>query len=155
VLAFIGAWGCKVVAEHSRQLRSEEMTNRSGHASWSPSGIDPPLVNEDYVREKLANAVDALATGDGSLQQRLLSAALATATLRPADFVDDESSAEFAAIREMLTRHEPRAGEGRIRATLARLSDDEARSLAQVFFELDAHYRPLWFFVDRSIREPQ
>jgi hypothetical protein len=145
--------GVGSAAEERHHLRSEEMRNRKEHATWSPSATDLPLVNEDYVREKLLKAVDALATGTGAVQQRLLSAALAMSTLRPTDFVDDESRAQFAAIREMLTRHEPRAGEGRIRATLARLSDDEARSVAQLIVELDAHYRPLWFFAERSIRD--
>jgi hypothetical protein len=114
--------------------------------------VDAPVITEDYVREKLAQAVDALAIGAGPLHQRLFLAALATSTLQPRDFVDDESRAGFGAIREMLTRHEARANEGRVGATLARMSDDEARSVAKRILELDAHYRSLSFFAGKSIR---
>lgn len=99
------------------------------------------LVTEDYIREKLAQAVHALATSDGPLSERLFSASLATSTLRPRDFVDEEGRTEFGAIREMLTRHEALASEGRVRATLARMSGAEARAVAERIFDLDARYR--------------
>jgi hypothetical protein len=102
-----------------------------------------PVFTEDYVRERLARAVHALATADGPLPARLFSASLATSTLDARDFVDEESRAEFGAIREMLTRHEASANEGRVRATLARMSDAEARAVAERILELDAHFRPL------------
>ena len=88
------------------------------------------VITEDYVRERLARAVHALATADGPLSERLFSASLATSTLHPRDFVNEESRAEFGAIREMLTRHEPLASEGRVRATLDRMSNAEARAVA-------------------------
>lgn len=116
--------------------------------------MDPPVITEEYVREKLAQAVHALATSTEPLHQRLFLAALATSTLQPRDFVDDRSRAGFGAIREMLTRHEALADEGRVGATLARMSDDEARSVAQRILELDAHYRPLSFFAGKSVRDP-
>jgi hypothetical protein len=103
---------------------------------------DTGIVTDAYVRERLAEAVHALATSDGPLPERLFSASLATSTLQPQDFADPEGRADFGAIREMLTRREARANEGRVRATLARMSDAEARALAELIFELDAHYRP-------------
>jgi DnaJ-domain-containing protein 1 len=114
---------------------------------------ESPVITEDYVRERLAQAVHALATGTEPLRRRLFLAALATSTLQPRDFVDEESRAAFGAFREMLTRHEARADEGRVGATLARMSDDEARSVARRLLELDAHYRPLSFFAGKSIRD--
>lgn len=102
---------------------------------------DAALVTEDYIRERLARAVHALATADAPLPERLFSASLATSTLHPRDFVDKEGRAEFGAIREMLTRHEALASEGRVRATLARMSGAEARAVAERIFELDARYR--------------
>lgn len=99
--------------------------------------IDAPVITEEYVREKVAQAVDALATGTRPLRERLFAASLATSTLQPRDFVDEESRAAFGAVREMLTRHEARADEGRVGATLARLSDAEARSVAKRLLELD------------------
>ena len=95
------------------------------------------MITEEYVREKLADAVHALATGTEPLRQRLFSAALATSTLQPRDFADEQSRAAFGAIREMLTRHEAHANEGRIGATLTQLSDDEARSVARRILELE------------------
>ena len=97
--------------------------------------VDPPVITEEYVREKLAEAVHALATGTGPLRQRLFAATLATSTLQPRDFADVQSRAAFGAVREMLTRHEALADEGRIGATLARMSDDEARSVARRIVE--------------------
>lgn len=102
---------------------------------------DAGVVTDAYVRERLAQAVHALATADGTLPERLFSASLATSTLQPRDFGDPESRADFGAIREMLTRREADANEGRIRATLERMSDAEARAVAERIFELDAHYR--------------
>lgn len=95
------------------------------------------MITEEYVGEKLAEAVHALATGTGPLRQRLFSAAVATSTLQPRDFADEQSRAAFGAIREMLTRHEALADEGRVGATLARMSDDEARSVAKRIVELE------------------
>ena len=99
--------------------------------------VDPPVITEEYVRERLAEAVYALATGPGPLRQRLFAAALATSTLQPRDFADVQSRAAFGAVREVLTRHEAVADEGRIGATLARMSDDEARSVARRIVELE------------------
>jgi hypothetical protein len=104
--------------------------------------VDPPVITEEYVREKLAEAVHALATGTGPLRQRLFLAALVTSTLQPRDFADAQSRAAFGAVREMLTRHEALADEGRIGATLAPMSDDEARSVARRIVELEEQPRP-------------
>jgi hypothetical protein len=111
------------------------------------------VVTEDYVRERLARAVHALATAEGPLAERLFSASLETSPLHPRDFVDEESRAEFGAIREMLTRHEPLANEGRVRATLARMSRAEARAVAELILELDARYRTLSPFEGRVSHE--
>ena len=114
---------------------------------------DTPVITEDYVRERLARAVHALATVDGALSERLFSASLEVSTLHPRDFVDEESRAEFGAIREMLTRREPLANEGRVRATLARMSRAEARAVAERILDLDARYRPISPYDGTSIWE--
>lgn len=100
------------------------------------------VITEDYIRERLARAVQALATANGALPERLFSASLEVSTLHPRDFVDEESRAEFGAIREMFTRREPIANEGRVRATLTRMSHAEARAVAERILDLDARYRP-------------
>ena len=102
---------------------------------------DDAVVTDAYVRGRLAEAVHALGTSDRPLPERLLSASFATSTLQPRDFADPESRADFGAIREMLTRREALADEGRVRATLARMSDAEALAVAERILELDAHYR--------------
>ncbi len=105
--------------------------------------IEASLITDDYIRARLARVVHALATADGPLPQRLFSASFAMSTLHPRDFVDQESRVEFGAILEMLTRHKALGNEGRLRATLARMSDAEARAVAERILELDARYRPI------------
>ena len=56
----------------------------------------------------------------------------ALAAIEPLD--DAACRAEFGAITEMLTRHEPRGNEGRVRATLTRMSDAEAHAVAARIF---------------------
>jgi hypothetical protein len=111
------------------------------------------VATEDYVREKLVQAVDALATSARPLQKRLFSAAIALSTLQAEDFVDDESRVAFGAIKEMLVRQEQVAEEGHYQATIDAMNDERAEALAQQIFDLDAHYRPPWYFVGKSIRE--
>jgi hypothetical protein len=109
---------------------------------------------EDYVREKLSQAVDALAVSVAPLQARVRSAVLAIHTLGPYDFVDDGSRVTFSAIIDTATSRAAVADEGTIEATTSRMSDDQALAVAQQIVELDSHYRPLWFFVGRSIADP-
>ena len=104
---------------------------------------DVSVVTDEYVRTRLARAVHALATVEGPLAERLFHASLSLATLRVPDFADDQSRAEFGAILEMLTRHDAVANEGRVRATLARISAAEARAAAERILDLDERYRPL------------
>jgi hypothetical protein len=112
--------------------------------------------SEDYVREKLAAAVDALATSPAPLHERLVYAYRAgLMTLQPDDFVDAQSRAAFGAIMETLTAHQPTADEGSVRATAATMGDDQASALANQIVELDGHYRPLWFFVGKSILDTE
>ena len=103
--------------------------------------MEARVITEEYVRERLARAAEVLAADPRPLQQRLFSAALVTSTLQPRDFVDEDDRAAFGAIRAMLTRYEPDGSEGRVTATLARMSDDEARAVAQHILELDARHR--------------
>ena len=108
---------------------------------------------EDYVREKLGQALDALATGLGTLQERLRNAMLNIVVLEPEDFVDDESRSLFAELSYWITDTEAEADEGTIAATVTPLNDEEARRLAQIIVDLDSHYRPRWAFVGKSITD--
>jgi hypothetical protein len=82
-----------------------------------------------------------------------VSAAVATLTLKSDDFVDEESRVRFSGIRDTLTAHEATGDEGRFEATVARMSDEQVDHTARAIFDLDAHYRPLWFFVGKTITD--
>src|SRR3989304_3832968 len=100
-------------------------------------------MSEDYVREKLSQAIDSLATGAGTLDVRLHSALMPLVNLRPEDFVDDESRGKFTQLMYLATDEEAAADEGTLAATLASLSDNELRELADLVVWLDRHYPPL------------
>lgn len=107
--------------------------------------------DEGYVREKLAQANLALATGTGSARERLRSAAIAIVSLSPEQFVDDESRTRFSGLMDTLTARKAAAQEGTLEATIGRLSDEQVQAALEQIWQLDAHYRPLWFFVGKSI----
>jgi hypothetical protein len=109
---------------------------------------------ERYIREKLAEAVNALAVSAAPIQVRVGYAARALTVLQPEDFVDAESRLAFTAVRDMATSREAVADEGTIAATTSAMSDEQAEALARQIMELDHHYRPMWYFVGRSILDP-
>jgi hypothetical protein len=88
------------------------------------------------VRERLWSAVDALATGKGSIQQRADVAYTIIAFLRDDDFVDPKARAIMTAIREVGTA----AGDGP--GARLQMSDDQAAALAKQIIALDTIYRP-------------
>lgn len=112
------------------------------------------MPSEDYVREKLYTASHCLAVGSGTLRQRLVAATIATLTLKSEDFVDEQSRTTFSGIRDTVTAHDARGAEGSVEATVARMSDEQVDKAARAIFDLDEHYRPLWYFVGRSILDP-
>jgi hypothetical protein len=59
-------------------------------------------MSEEYVREKLYQAVDSLATSVAPLRDRLLSAGIILMRLSPGDFADTEHRAAFTAIGDMV-----------------------------------------------------
>lgn len=86
-------------------------------------------MSKDYAREKFWQAVDVLATSDGSIQERLAGAALYLTRLQPGD-VPEEQREMFTTVMRELTK-EPAAGnEGTIAATTEKLSAEEGKKLA-------------------------
>jgi hypothetical protein len=92
---------------------------------------------ESYEREKLGNAVNALATSAAPIQKRLEYAWLAMHTMINHGFTDPERQAEFAEINERLRpdKSDPHAGD--VPTTCARLSEDEATKIAQAIVDLN------------------
>ena len=90
-----------------------------------------------YGRQKLWQAVDALATGTGTIQERLESAAMGLHGLRSfEDQLPVELHRELEATSQDLTKVPAQGNEGRIRATLRTMSDEEGAKLAQRIFSL-------------------
>lgn len=86
----------------------------------------------DHARERFEQAIRALATLDGPLQgKRLESAALALIDLHPEEFPSELRDA-FLSIDRDLTKHAAEnEGEGSIKATLRKMSNDEASDIAR------------------------
>jgi hypothetical protein len=81
-----------------------------------------------YALEKLAEAVDALVTGDGGVHARLLAAAEALVPIRR-DIPAGDLRRDFDEIMSTLTSEPARGDEGAIIATLRTKNADEAGTL--------------------------
>lgn len=85
----------------------------------------------EYVWEKTNSAVVSLASGAGPIQQRLVSAAHTLMLLKPEDFGTDDLRLQWSSIMESLTALDALAGdEGSLEATVSRMSEDQATSIA-------------------------
>ncbi|UAJ12996.1 hypothetical protein [Polymorphobacter megasporae] len=91
---------------------------------------------EDYEREKLGNAVNALAVSAAPIQKRLEYAWTAMHTLMSHGFTDLEREAEFAVIKDRLTADKSDEHMGYVPTTCAKLSDNEAMEIAQAIVDL-------------------
>jgi hypothetical protein len=92
-------------------------------------------------REVLGLAVKFLATGTGSIQERLENAATVLITLsRPSGELSPELNGQLSAVIQDLTRTPSLDIEGRIKATLRMMSDEEGAEIAQRIVSL---YREL------------
>ncbi len=89
-----------------------------------------------YPWEKLKLAVEALATGTGTLQGRLETAYLSSHTLKGDDFADNEMREKWLSIERGMTKEAAVGSEGAIAATVAKMDDDDARSIAELFYSL-------------------
>jgi hypothetical protein len=97
-----------------------------------------------YAIEKYMVAVDSLAAGLLSLQQRLESAALSMYTLRREDFPHEDLWKRHRSIFDDLTWvQETREGEGTIQATTRQLMDHDAQEIARRIFSLFLSLREL------------
>jgi hypothetical protein len=74
---------------------------------------------QKYAEEKFSVAIESLATSNQDIRDRIYSAFLSFATIRPEEYED----AELTEMHESLVR--------RVQATLATLSDDHCSKLAE------------------------
>ena len=88
------------------------------------------------VRQRLCEAVRALATSPRPLKHRLAAAGVALAPLKPGNFKDPGARLAFTAVMDSLTSN------GGIDDTTAGFSTDQATQIAIQIFDLDSHYRP-------------
>lgn len=85
-----------------------------------------------YGWEKLFSAMLGLATGNEPIQQRLVNAtAYALIHIRPEDDLPETSRDRFQNLLRELTEVEAKGDEGRIAATINKLSDDDASHYAK------------------------
>jgi len=92
-------------------------------------------VSIEYVREKFWQAIRVLVSG-GSIQHRLEHAAIALHVLQPED-IPARQRDEFVEVWDTLTKHDPEIqGEGSIRASIRKLSEDEASDIGRKIFDM-------------------
>ena len=90
-----------------------------------------------HALEKLADAVDALATGAGRVRDRLFEASTYLTRVRPEDIPDEDLRRTFIGVMEDdLSYAQPQGDEGRILATLRITNDEEARCVARRILDL-------------------
>lgn len=111
----------------------------------------------DYVWEKLYTAVNILATGRGTIQERLGSAyADSLIRLRGVeDQIPNEIREDFERLGKQLTREEATADEGTITATMRTMGSDEASRHAETIlhmFDTVAKMDPLNEYHQRAAR---
>jgi hypothetical protein len=95
-----------------------------------------------YALEKLLQAVDALVTGTGSIQERLRHAAsINLGPAHPEDIPYDDLRRIFAGIKDDVGFEPAKGSEGRIAATMKITNDEDAQAIARrilnLFLELD------------------
>jgi hypothetical protein len=90
-----------------------------------------------HGRQKLYQAVDSLATGTGTIQKRLESAAMGLIGLQsPPEWLPMEVRDKLEAIIQELTRTPAQGNEGTLKATLQMMSDEECSKIAQRILSL-------------------
>lgn len=93
-------------------------------------------MSKDYAVEKLYQATLSL-VGDGSIKQRLYSAGLTLVTRQIEGALSREEADELRSIHSALTRESARfEGDGRLDASIAKMTDDEAADLSERIFHL-------------------
>jgi hypothetical protein len=95
--------------------------------------------NESYLREKFGQAISGLATGTGTLQERVRNAMVILVMFRPEQMPDQWSREEFAKLDYLATDREAVGDEGQLKATIDAMSDEDVQALAQSIVQLHDH----------------
>jgi hypothetical protein len=110
----------------------------------TPPGDEPrdraPTDASLFALEKLAQAVDELATGAGNLGDRLYEAAYYILRIQP-DEIPDELRAVLMGVKDNLHFAQPKWGKGGLVDALKITDDEDAKAVAHRILEL---YRELW-----------
>jgi hypothetical protein len=93
-------------------------------------------MSSTYVREKLWLAVHVLVTGDGGLQERLASAGIGLIGLPKTVLLSTKNREAFDSIIQGLTKEPALGNEGRLVATSRKMSDEEAKRIADEILNL-------------------
>jgi hypothetical protein len=92
---------------------------------------------EAYAREKLFQAVHALGTLPGTVQERLADAARHLILVQPDDIPDEALRRTFIGIHDDLSFQTATGSEGRINATMRITDDQDAEKIAHRILDLD------------------
>lgn len=95
----------------------------------------------NYNMEKLSNAVRSLATGKGSIQDRLINAYIYHLIHVNPDFLSEDNKVLYLSLQDKVTRKEAKGNEGSVKATVELMSDDEAQEIASQILDLTASHR--------------
>ena len=94
------------------------------------------MTADEYALEKLMQAVDALATGSGRVQERLADAAIHLVPVRPDDISDEDLRRTFIGVMDDLSYAQAQGDEGCILARLRITNDEDARAIARRIVDL-------------------
>jgi hypothetical protein len=94
-------------------------------------------MSRNYAREKFGSAVEAMASSPASIQDRLEDAYLTFHPVQVKDLKEGEEQDLFQDIYDSLTREEAVGDEGRVKATLNKMSDEEASRIASQIVALN------------------
>lgn len=84
-----------------------------------------------YVHEKFSLAVDSMATSPASIQQRVANAYIFHLIHLKADELPEEIRMDFSVMKQQLTSAEPVGDEGSVMASVDKMSEDEAVTIAR------------------------
>ena len=93
--------------------------------------------NLRYAYEKFSAAVHTLATGPGRINERLLYAYLAMVALSPEDFPAGDLRTDYQRLYAALTPKEAKRDEGKVKATLDEMGEDDAVELAELICDME------------------
>lgn len=89
-----------------------------------------------YANEKFQQAVYQLAVGAGPIKERVQFAYLYVLRAWPFEGLSDELAERALALHDTLTRFDAEGDEGKLAATVSRMSDDEAAGVAREIYDL-------------------